>query len=184
VGQEVFRNAPALHRLSGFPGAPPSLAGCSVSFAGLCSNRSLPAAAPVPRRRFPSVQSLKKEIEKCRPRAVCTKSPSHRDPSTKSSSGRCGDCRKPAGAPKRGCNELRPRSHHCASCNQAVQVPDCLTYSCLGRMQRACDTNLRAVSLPESLYSRSLEVSLLSLCQRGYLRSDRCTKTCRHHSGK
>src|SRR2546430_7768012 len=108
-GPEVIRNASARHRSVDFPEASLSLAGCSVSFVGLCSNQSLPAADPIPRRRFPSVQSLKKEIEKCRPPAVCTKSPSHRDPSTKSSSGRCGDCRKPAGAPKRGCNELHVR---------------------------------------------------------------------------
>src|SRR5215831_16298736 len=53
-----------------FPEASLSLAGCSVFFVGLCSNQSLPAADPVPRRRFPFVQFLKKEIEKCRSRAA------------------------------------------------------------------------------------------------------------------
>src|SRR6516165_8624859 len=105
-GPEVFRNASAGHRSVDFPEASLFLAGCSVSFVGPCSNQSLPAADPAPRRRFPFVRFLKKEIEKCRPRAACTISPTRRDPSTKSSSGRCGGCRKPVGAPKRGCKRI------------------------------------------------------------------------------
>jgi hypothetical protein len=63
-GRDVLKNASGRHPSVDFPEASLSLAGCSVSFVGLCSNRSLPGADPIPRQRFPSVPSLKKEIEK------------------------------------------------------------------------------------------------------------------------
>src|SRR6516164_6374633 len=111
-GRGVFKNTSASHRSVAFPEALLSLAGCSVFFVGPCSNRSLPGADPVPRRRFPSAPFLRKEIEMSRPRAVYTRWPSHRDPSTKSLIDRCGGCRKPASDPRRDCNELlvRPSS--------------------------------------------------------------------------
>jgi hypothetical protein len=96
--QKVFRNDSARHQSVDFPEASLSLADCSVSFVGLCSNRSLPVAGPVPRQRSPSVPSLQKETEMYLPPAVYTRSPIRRDPSTKSLIGRCGDYRKPAGA--------------------------------------------------------------------------------------
>jgi Family of unknown function (DUF5372) len=70
-GREDFKNASARHLSVDFPEASLSLVGCSVSLVGLASNRFLPGADPIPRQRFPSVPSLKKEIEKCRPRVVC-----------------------------------------------------------------------------------------------------------------
>src|SRR6266478_920910 len=67
------------------PSAPP--AGCSVCASSPCSSRFPPKALPAPRRQSLSAPSLRTETEMCLPPAAYTKSPSRRDPNTKSSLG-------------------------------------------------------------------------------------------------